>query len=127
MAELIDSQDELTQAIFDLGPFVRYVAYGEGQRIWTRQREDLEAASEPESDRFEELLVNPTLLTITRQRGELDCGGLRFVIVGYGNFNQLIAPTRDGHVSVGLNTDADALAVADQVRRLLDRFDMSPT
>jgi hypothetical protein len=29
--------DELTQAIFDLGPFVRYVAYGEGHKIGTRE------------------------------------------------------------------------------------------
>jgi hypothetical protein len=27
------------------------------------------------------LLVDPTLLTLARQRGELDCGGLRHVIV----------------------------------------------
>jgi hypothetical protein len=113
--------DELTQAIFDLGPFVRYVAYGEGQTVFTREREDLAQASDATSDRFEELLVNPTLLTLTRQRGELDCGGLRFVIVGYGNFNQLVMPTPAGHVSVALEKDADALAIAGQVRRLVDR------
>jgi hypothetical protein len=117
--------DELTTEILDLGQFVRYVAYGEGQRISTRERDDLEAASEPESDRFEELLVNPTLVTLTRQRGELDCGGLRFVIVGYGNFNQLVTPSRAGHVSVALEKDADALAVAREVAGLLERFDQS--
>ena len=87
--------DELTQAIFDLGPFVRYVAYGEGQRIGTRERDGLAAASAAESD------------------------------VGYGNFAQLVMPTRAGHVSVALEREADAPAVAGDVARLLERFDMA--
>lgn len=119
--------DQLTQAIFDLGPFVRYVAYGEGQRIWMRERDGLSPASNSQSNRIEELLVNPTLLTLARQRGELDGRGLRFIIVGYGNFHQLVAPTRAGHISVALNTDADAVTVARQLERLLDRFDIPPS
>lgn len=110
---------ELTQAIFDLGPHVRYVAYGEGQRIALRERAGLHAASESESDQFEELLVNPALLTLTRQRGDLDCGGLRHIVVGYGNFDQLVMPTRDGHVSVAVERDADVGEVAEEVERLL--------
>jgi hypothetical protein len=113
--------DELAQAIFDLGPFVRYVAFGEGQEVSTRERDGLQDTSDSTSDRFEELLVNPTLLTLARQRGELDCGGLRFVVVGYGNFNQLVLPTTAGHVSVALEKDADALAVAREVERLISR------
>jgi hypothetical protein len=116
--------EELSQAIFELGPFVRYVAFGEGQAVSMRERGDLQAASDSASDRFEELLVNPTLLTLTRQRGELDCGGLRFVVVGYGNFNQLVMPTRAGHVSVALEKDADVLSIAGDVARLVDRFDV---
>jgi hypothetical protein len=112
---------QLTQAIFELGPFVRYVAFGEGQQVFTREREDLQAASAAESDRFEELLVNPTLVTLARQRGEIDCGGLRFIVVGYGNFNQLVMPTRAGHASIALEKDADALAVAGRVAALLER------
>jgi hypothetical protein len=117
------TREELTRAIFDLGPFVRYVAFGEGQEVSTQVRGGLQAASDSTSDRFEELLVNPTLLTLTRQRGELDCGGLRFVVVGYGNFNQLVMPTRAGHVSVALEKDADVLSVAAEVEGLLARFE----
>jgi hypothetical protein len=65
----------LIDALFDLTLAVRYVAiYSHGQ-LSLRQRPDLSLASAPESDRYEELLVNPTLLTLTRQRGEIDCGG----------------------------------------------------
>jgi hypothetical protein len=69
---------------------------------------------------FEELLVNPTLLTLARQRGELDCGGLLHVIVAYGNFNQVVVPAPWGHVSVCVERDADAEAVARQVARLIE-------
>ena len=117
--------DELTEAIFELGSFIRYVAYGEGQTISTRERGGLDAASDATSDRFEELLVNPTLLTLARQRGELDCGGLRHVVVAYGNFNQLVIPTRAGHVSVALERDADPFAVAHAVAGLLERHGLA--
>ena len=71
-------------------------AYGSGQSIELSQREGVLDASGAASDFFEELLINPTLLTIARQRGNLDCGGLRHVMVGYGNFNQVILETHDG-------------------------------
>ena len=109
----------LRDAIFALGPHIRYVAVGEGQRVETAQRDGLADASDAGSDFFEELLVNPTLLALARQRGELDCGGLRHLIVGYGNFNQVVVPAPAGHVSVCVELDADADAVAGQVTRIL--------
>jgi hypothetical protein len=76
--------EHLMDALFDLSPQVRYVAiYSHGQ-LSLRQRTELSLASAPESDRYEELLVNPTILTLTRQRGEIDCGGLDYVVVRYG-------------------------------------------
>ena len=111
----------LRQAIFDFGPQVRYVAWGAGQRVETAQRDGIADASEASSDFFEELLVNPTLLTLARQRGELDCGGLRHVIVAYGNFNQVVVPASWGHVSVCVERDADAEVVARQVALLIEQ------
>jgi hypothetical protein len=111
----------LREAIFRLGPHIRYVAFGDGQRVETAQRDGIAAASAADSDFFEELLVNPTLLTLARQRGDLDCGGLRHVIVGYGNFNQVVVPTPSGHVSVCVQRDADAAAVARDIAELLER------
>ena len=85
-----------------------------------RQRDDLEGASSSESDRFEELLVNPTLLILARQRGEIDCGGLRFLVVGYGNFHQLVIPLDSGHTSIAFELDADPLEHLTGIRGVLE-------
>ena len=98
-----------------LTPKIRYVAVGSGQDVEMREREDLRAASNSDSDQFEELLVNPTLLTLARQRGEIDCGGLRFLVVGYGNFHQLVLPFGPGHVSIAFELEADPLAWVQEV------------
>jgi len=117
----------LREAIFGLGQHIRYVASGSGQDVDLAQREGLADASDAGSDFFEELIVNPTLLTLTRQRGELDCGGLRFVIVGYGSFHEIVLPAADGHLSVGVALDADPVAVAEQVAALVtDRGRAAP-
>jgi hypothetical protein len=111
----------LGDAIFALGPHVRYVAFGSGQEVEMRERADIPAASSSRSDFFEELLVNPTLLALARQRGELDCGGLRYLIVAYGSFNVLVMPMNGGHITVGLAVDADPVAAAAQVAALQPR------
>jgi hypothetical protein len=110
----------LREAIFGIGPHIRYVAFGDGQRIESSQRDGIADPSDTNSDFFEELLVNPTLLLLARQRGDLDCGGLRHVIVAYGNFDQVVVPTPSGHVSVCVERDGDAQAVARQVAELLE-------
>ena len=106
-------------AIFALGPHVRYVAFGSGQEVDMRQRADIRDASSSKSDFFEELLVNPTLLAPARQRGELDCGGLRYLIVAYGRFDVIVMPLNGGHVTVGVALDADLVATAAQVAALV--------
>jgi hypothetical protein len=87
----------------------------DGQDLRLVARPGLHDASSPDSDRYEELLVNPTLLTLTRQRGDIDCGGLDFVVVGYGNFRQLVIPTATGHVSVALEKEAVSIAAFDEI------------
>lgn len=105
--------DGLAARIFSIGPEIRYVAFGSGQDVVMRQRPELADASTSESDRFEELLVNPTLLTLAGQRGDIDCGGLRYLIVAYGNFWQLVIPTgQRSHVSVAVEPEADPVAAA---------------
>jgi hypothetical protein len=113
---------EITSAVFDLGQHVRYVAIANGQDVTTQQRAELSLASASESDRFEELLVNPALLMLTTQRGEIDCGGLRYIIVRYGHFFQVVVPRPEGgHVSVAVEPDADPVPVGEAVIELLDR------
>ena len=86
--------------IFALSDKIRYVAIYQEEQLQSRSREGTENDSSSESDRYEELLVNPTLLTLTTQRGNIDCGGLEYLIIRYGNFFQFVLPTVWGHVSV---------------------------
>lgn len=118
--------EDLIEAVFALTPEIRYVAVARGQEVELRERPGLESPSSGESDRFEELLVNPTLLTLARQRGEIDCGGLRFLVVGYGNFHQLVMPFGGGHVSVAFELDSDPMAWAPRVGELLEAEQAEP-
>jgi hypothetical protein len=112
--------EEIMSRAFALGDHIRYVAVADGQDVEMRQRAGLGDASSSDSDRYEELLVNPTLLVLTRQRGEIDCGGLDYVIVRYGNFAQVVMPNPGGgHVSVAVSPDHDPVDVATAVQRLL--------
>ena len=92
---------DLHDDVFAISPDVRYVASAYGQHVHMQSRPDLRNASSSDSDLYEELLVNPTLITLARQRGDIDCGGLRYLIVGYGHFNMLVIPRDAGHVGVG--------------------------
>jgi hypothetical protein len=114
------TMDRLMDALFDLIPQVRYVAVHRHGELSLRQRPDLSLPSAPESDRYEELLVNPTVLTLTRQRGEIDCGGLDYVVVRYGNFFQLVAPIEGGHASVAFEPDADPIDHTQEVLRTIE-------
>jgi hypothetical protein len=112
--------EEIIPAVFALGDHVRYVAVANGQEVELRQRPGLADASSSDSDRYEELLVNPVLLLLTRQRGDIDCGGLDYVIVRYGNFAQVVVPDPSGgHVSVAVSPGEDPVAVAEVVKAML--------
>jgi hypothetical protein len=118
-AASIEAGAPLARAILALGSHVRYVAVAIGSDISMQERPGLAASSSSSSDFYEELLVNPALLLLATRRGELDCGGLRHLIVGYGNFNQVVLPTSSGHVSVAVERGADADDVAQKIAELL--------
>jgi hypothetical protein len=113
--------DRLIDALFDLTPAVRYVAIYSHGELSLRQRPGLRLASAPESDRYEELLVNPTILTLTHQRGGIDCGGLDYVVVRYGNFFQFVVPIEGGHASVAFEPNADPIEHAQEVLSTIER------
>lgn len=116
----MDPLDRLIERCFAIDAAVRYVAvYWEGE-LRLRQRPGIQGASAGETDRYEELLVNPTLLTLVRQRGEIDCGGLGWVLIRYGNFFTFLRPFPQGHVNVGLETDVQLDRVLPQVHQVLD-------
>src|SRR5262245_341415 len=112
--------EEIISEVFALGDHVRYVAVANGQDVELRQRPGLADASSSDSDLYEELLVNPVLLLLARQRGEIDCGGLDYLIVRYGSFAQVVVPNPSGgHVSVAVSLDEDPVGVARAIQGLL--------
>lgn len=74
--------DATMDRIFALSPTIHYVALYRSGELQSCQSDAVAGASAAEADRYEELFVNPVLLKLARQRGDLDCGGARFVVVG---------------------------------------------
>ena len=105
--------------IFQMLEAVRYVALYQKGELVLRQRSNVVGASAAESDKYEELIVNPTLLTLARQRGNIDCGGARFVVVGYGNFHELVIDLPNGHASIGFELNSNPLAHWEAIRDLV--------
>ena len=99
---------------------IRYVAIYHEEKLFSRQRIETTDSSSSETDTYEELLVNPVLLTAARQRGNIDCGGLKFIIVGYGNFYQLIREIKSGHISICLDKNADLSKLPGQILGFLN-------
>src|SRR6202046_2980394 len=112
------SAPDTIDKIFAVTPDIRYVALYQQGNLTSRQPTPLTGASASESDRYEELFINPTLLTLARQRGNLDCGGAKFVLVAYGNFYQLVLDLPDGHASVCFELASNPLDFAETIRNL---------
>ena len=113
-------QMSLQKRIFDTTPSVRYVALYRDGDLSLHQRDDISNASDSGSDRFEELLVNPTILKLVTQRGDIDCGGLDYILIRYGNFFQFVRSIGNGHVSVAIEDSADVLSVVNDIRTVLE-------
>lgn len=113
-----DRADRLISAIFDLGA-IGYVALCSGQEVLLRIAPGLVSTTTEETNFYEELLVNPTLLKLASQRANLDCEGLRYIAIGYGTFVQLIMLMKDGHVSIGVSRKANTGELAARVQSLL--------
>ena len=107
------------ETLFREIPEVRYVALYRGGEPSLHQRQGIGEASDSSTDRFEELLVNPAILCLASQRGNIDCGGLEYVLIRYGNFFQLVQPIPDGHLSVAIEPSADLKAVVEKIRALV--------
>jgi len=113
--------ESLIQSLFAVSPNVRYVAVLRGRDLTLRERAGLAGASAAETDRYEELLVNPAVLTLLRRRGEIDCGGLDHVWIRYGNFWTGLFPIEGGHVNVGLEPDMVPTELVGRIRTELHR------
>ncbi|MEL7006602.1 MAG: hypothetical protein AAFN93_28340, partial [Bacteroidota bacterium] len=76
--------------------------------------------SSNESDKYEELLVNPTILLLAQQRGNIDCGGLDFVLIKYGSFYQLVKQIDKGHISICIDKSADPVSLEKEISNVLN-------
>ena len=101
----------MIENIFAISKNVRYVAIYRDGKLETRSKSGTEGASNSETDRYEELLVNPILLKAASQRGNIDCGGLEYILIRYGNFFQFVLPVFWGHISVCIEKSADPIAI----------------
>ena len=108
--------------LLNLSDNIRYVAIYENDVLEKKTKSGTENASEDESDVYEELLVNPTLLKLTEQRGNIDCGGLDYIIVRYGNFYQLVKQLNNGHLSIAIRKEADPIEVYSAVHERLNQW-----
>ena len=114
--------ESLIKKIFLISADVRYVAIYVRGKLLSSQRPDLEHASSSESDKYEELIVNPTLLKLVTQRGNIDCGGAQFVLIRYGSFYEFVMPFLDGHVSVGIQEKGDPMAIGSSIQNLAKEY-----
>jgi hypothetical protein len=114
-------EEKLSERLFRLEPRIRYVALNQkGEIKEMRQSPRHPSFNPPESDRIEELIVNPTVLEITARRGNLDMDGIRYIVIRYGTQYQLLLPFQDGHLSIGVNLEDDPIEIARVVVTALD-------
>ncbi len=112
--------DKLSTQLFELEPKIRYVALNQNDKIVEMEQSPQHPTYNPhESDRIEELIVNPIVLEITRRRGNIDMNGIRYVIIRYGTQYQLLMSYKDGHISIGVESEDDPIEIAGKVAKYL--------
>ena len=112
--------EKLSPRLFPLDPDIRYVAVNQaGTIVEMEQRPDWPSYNAPETDRMEEFIVNPVVLELAKRRGDLDLGGIRYVVIRYGMQYQLLLPYKAGHVSVGVELKADVISIANRIAECL--------
>src|SRR6185436_17171899 len=109
----------LKDKIFEISKDIRYVAIYADEKLISSERPGIENTSSSESDKYEELIVNPTLLKLVTQRRNIDCGGAIYVIIRYGSFYELVMPLKNAHLSVGMELSVDLVPTVAAIQRLL--------
>jgi hypothetical protein len=109
---MLEPMNNQIQTIFNLSSQARYVATYANTNLESQQRDGLGDTSAGGSDHYQELFINPTILTAASQRGNLDCGGMNHIVIPYGNFFQVAMPTTNGHVSVCVALKGDPIEIA---------------
>lgn len=110
----------IIQKLFEADPAIRYVALYLNGTLMSGERPGLSNASASESDKYEELIVNPTLLKLVQQRGDIDCGGAKYVLIRYGNFFEFVQPAEGGHISVGIEAGGNLMETVKALQACLE-------
>ena len=116
--------EQLIETILSISEGIRYVAIYKDGKLFSSSKGDLQNASSSESDKYEELIVNPTLLKLVTQRGNIDCGGAEFVLIRYGYFFEFVKPISGGHVSVGIQLKENPLKLIPLIEDAIGRQDL---
>lgn len=111
--------ESLKEKIFAISKEIRYVAIYSDDKLVSSERPGIENTSSSESDKYEELIVNPTLLKLVTQRGNIDCGGARYVIIRYGSFYEFVMPLKNGHLSVGIESASNLMSIIEAIQNLV--------
>jgi hypothetical protein len=110
--------ESLKEKIFSVSESIRYVAIYANDQLISSERPGIKNTSSSESDKYEELIVNPTLLKLVTQRGNIDCGGAEYVIIRYGSFYEFVMPVKGGHLSVGIELNSDLMKIVAAIQSL---------
>jgi hypothetical protein len=108
----MEDSSRLIDTLLALDERIRTVAVLLDGRLESCAREGLEGEGSDESGRYDELLVNPTVLDLVQRRGNIDRGGARYIVIRYGHFWHLAMACRGGHVSIGIDLGGDPLEIA---------------
>jgi len=111
--------ESLKEKVFAISKNIRYVAIYTGDKLISSERPGISHTSSSESDKYEELIVNPTLLKLVTQRGNIDCGGARFVIIRYGSFYEFVMPLKNGHLSAGIESNSNLMDIIEAIQNLV--------
>lgn len=110
--------EKISQRLFEADPNIRYVAVNQKGRIVEMEQNPKWPSYNPaDTDRMEELIVNPTILDLAKRWGDIDLEGIRYVAFRYGLQYQLVFPFKEGPVSIGVELKADIAKVADDVTK----------
>lgn len=110
----------IIQTLMEADPAIRYVALYLNGTLISSERPGLSNTSASASDKYEELIVNPTLLKLVQQRGNIDCGGAKYVLVRYGNFFEYVQPLEGGHVSIGIEAGGNLTETISVIQSCLE-------
>jgi|SRR5882762_6193776 len=118
--QTVGTGEKLSTRLFRTEPKIRYVAVNQkGKIVEMEQSPSHPSYNSSETDRIEELIVNPVVLELAARRGNLDMEGIRYVVIRYGTQYQLLMPYREGHLSVGVEKQDDPLEIARKITAAL--------